>query len=255
MHRTEYTFAGTVLEFWYATHLADVFTGKKLINALRDIGPAEGFVHSADAVVYVDNHDIQRNNPETLSFYQPFEYQQAIIFMLAHDYGIVRLMTSYEFGDDTGIGPPTKRDNIDSIRSPFDDAADDDEDDTHRGWVAEHRWPPIVQMVGWRMAVIDVPITSWRDYSLQQVAFCRGDRGFIAFNGDSTADFQANAIPVCVPPGLYCDVITRDLNGNCGRTVMVDANRTANIFIANAQKAKDVGDLPILAIHVEAMMV
>lgn len=41
-------------------------------------------------------------------------------------------------------------------------------------------------MVGFRKAVEGTALTNWWDNQSNQIAFCRGDKGFIAINGDNT---------------------------------------------------------------------
>lgn len=242
-HRTEYTFVGTVCEMSYASLLGMAFGGQLPISSLYTIGPANGFVHSSDALVYVDNHDAQRQpsnrSDPTLSFRQPQRYQMAVAFALAFDYGIVRLMSSYEF-DRFEDGPPMEP-GTERIRSPF----DTDWAPGERRWVAEHRWPTTVQMVGWRNAVGSEPLRDWRSFGFQRIAFCRGARGFVAFNVDDDRAFDMR-LHVCVPPGKYCNVWTRGRDGDasqCAEHVMVDEKRMAQVFI------QSVG---VVAIHVEA---
>lgn len=241
--RTEYTFVGTVAEINYSTRLMQAFTGTLPMSSLHRIGPADGFVHSSDAVVYVDDHDSQRSN-QTLSYREPPVYQSAVAFMLAHDYGIARLMSSFTFRT-FAEGPPVVN-GTEQIRSPFAETAADD-DTAANVWVAEHRWPIIAQMVGWRNAVGDRPMGRWRAFGLQQVSFCRGARGFVAFNGDDDVDF-VRRLNVCVPPGRYCNVIRRTMDGECaaGGYVEVDVDRMADVFIAGNETVR------VLAIHVEA---
>lgn len=110
------------------------------------------------------------------------------------------------------------------------------------GWVCEHRWPQIKNMIKFRNTVRDAPIYSWWDNDKNQIAFCRGTRGFIAFNNeDNDMDEE---IFTCLPSGTYCDIITGDVvNRKCtGTEVKVDENGVAQI-----QVAKDVG---VLAIHI-----
>lgn len=245
--RTEYTFVGTVCEVGYASRLGLAFSGQSPLSSMQHFGPANGFLFSSDAVVYVDNHDIQRQPPaddgniRTLSFRQPFRFQMATAFMLAHDYGHVRLMSSYEFGEN-GAGPPTVP-GSEEILSPF-----DADNTTARGWINEHRWTTVVEMVGWRNAVAGEAMRGWRSFGFQQVCFCRGQKGFVAFNGYDDRDF-AETLNVCVPEGVYCDVISRGPDGVCAKSVRVDAHRMASVFIAGG-----VDRVGVVAIHVGAMM-
>lgn len=161
--------------------------------------------------------------------------------MLAHDYGHVRLMSSYDFRDFES-GPPTVA-GSEEIRSPFDDV----DNSTDGGWINEHRWSTVIEMVGWRNAVAGEAMRRWRSFGFQQVCFCRGHKGFVAFNGYEDRDFE-ETLSVCVPEGVYCDVISRGPDGVCAKYVRVDGNRKASVFIAGG-----VDRVGVVAIHVGAM--
>ena len=75
-------------------------------------------------------------------------------------------------------------------------------------------------MVEFRNVVAGTSIENWWSNDDQQIAFCRGNKGFIVFTnwGDVERDLQT-----CLPPGIYCDVISGKLvGGNCtGKSVTV----------------------------------
>ena len=62
-------------------------------------------------------------------------YKMAAAFMLAWPYGIPRIMSSYQFTEDW-TGPPSG--------SPGRDAT------CQNGWICEHRWRQVTNMVAWR---------------------------------------------------------------------------------------------------------
>lgn len=110
------------------------------------------------------------------------------------------------------------------------------------GWVCEHRWPEIRNMIKFRNVVGTAPVNSWWDNNRNQIAFCRGTRGFIAFNIES---YELNMkLFTCMPSGIYCDIITGEMvNGKCsGNQVVVDENGEAVIRIAPG--------IGVLAIHI-----
>ncbi|KFB41218.1 AGAP002318-PA-like protein [Anopheles sinensis] len=123
----------------------------------------------------------------------------ATAFMLAHPFGIVRIMSSFSFAD-SEQGPP--QDANENLISPTFNA----DNSCGGGWVCEHRWRQIYNMVGFRNAVAGTQINDWWDNGNYQMAFCRGGRGFIAFNLESF-DLNQN-LQTCLPPGTYCDVIS-----------------------------------------------
>lgn len=97
-------------------------------------------------------------------------------------------------------------------------------------------------MIQFRSAVATAPVTSWWDNNGNQIAYCRGTRGFIAFNNEPHE--LKMKLFTCLPSGIYCDAITGEmLNGQCsGTTVHVDENGEADVSIAP--------DIGVLAIHI-----
>lgn len=112
------------------------------------------------------------------------------------------------------------------------------------GWVCEHRWNPIVKMVEFKNAVSGTGVDKWWDNDNNQIAFCRGNRGFIAFNGEPHP--LNTLLDTCLPPGMYCDIISgENQNGRCtGASVRVGSDSKALINISNR------GHDGVLAIHV-----
>lgn len=114
------------------------------------------------------------------------------------------------------------------------------------GWICEHRWRQMYNMIGFKNAVFGTSINDWWSNNDQQIAFCRGGKGFIAFTnwGDLKQTLQT-----CLPAGVYCDVISGELdkNGRCtGKTVQVEGNGKAHIQLLAHE------DDGVLAIHVNA---
>lgn len=143
--------------------------------------------------------------------------------MLAHTYGIPRVMSSFSFTD-FNSGPPT--DKNENILSP-----DIKADNTcGNGWICEHRWREIYNMVKFRNTVNETKIESWWDNGNYQISFCRGNSGFIAINLEKH-DLD-KILHVCLPNGVYCDIISGDLiNGKCtGKKIHVE-NGNAHITI------------------------
>ncbi|NXT03689.1 AMYP amylase, partial [Jacana jacana] len=110
----------------------------------------------------------------------------AVGFMLAHPYGFTRVMSSFrwarhfENGKDVNdwIGPPSNSDgSTKSVTINADTTCGND-------WVCEHRWRQIKNMVIFRNVVDGQPFSNWWDNGSNQVAFGRGNKGFIVFNND-----------------------------------------------------------------------
>lgn len=100
------------------------------------------------------------------------------------------------------------------------------------GWVCEHRWRQIYNMVQFKNAVEGTTATNWWDNGNNQIAFSRGNRGFIVFNlesGTLSGTFQTG-----LPAGTYCDVASGSKVGtSCtGSTITVDGSGNASITLA-----------------------
>lgn len=242
-NRNEYTHLGTVTEFRYSAEIGQAFSGLNELKWLVDWGTAWNFVASELALVFVDNHDNQRGHGgggDTILNYKLLkEYKMATAFALAHTFGIVRLMSSFNFNT-TDMGPPA--DVNGNIISPVFTVNGECE----YGWVCEHRWADIYQMVDFRNVVKGTKITNWWDNGRNQIAFCRGDAGFIAFNGE-TSQFSGS-FQTDLPPGKYCDIISgTNVNGICsGLTLVVDASKVVQIY--NWESTEE----GVLAIHIGA---
>lgn len=161
----------------------------------------------------------------------------ATAFELAHPYGTTRVMSSYLF-DDPSVGPPAHSNG--TIISPHINSTKQ----CTNGWVCEHRWHQIYQMVIFRNVAKHSPVANWWDNGNNQLAFSRGELGFIAINNESH-DLREN-LTTGLPAGKYCDVISGQVEGNkcSGKTVEVRKDGTALIEIpANAHDG-------VLAIHI-----
>ncbi|KAK4033049.1 glycoside hydrolase superfamily [Parachaetomium inaequale] len=183
---TEYIGNGDVQEFRYAFDLKRVFNNEKLAY-LRNYGEVWGYMSSSVAGVFVDNHDTERNG-QTLSYKDNAKYTLATVFMLAYPYGAPDINSGYEFSD-TDAGPP----NNGVVNACWQDS-----------WKCQHAWPEIMRMVAFRNAVRGQGVTNWWDNGNNQIAFGRGNQGFVAINkegGSLTRTFQTS-----LPAGTYCDV-------------------------------------------------
>lgn len=166
----------------------------------------------------------------------------ATAFHLAWTYGVPRIMSSFYF-ENRDVGPPS--DSNKNILAPTFDA----NGQCNNGWVCEHRWPRIAQMIGFRNAAYGTGVTNWWDNGNNQIAFSRGNRAFIAFNGQFGVDL-VQSLQTGLPAGTYCDVATGAKSGNSctGGTVTVAANGMASISLsASAPQG-------FLAIHADARL-
>lgn len=215
------------------------------MNHLSNWGPAWGFLPSNEALVFVDNHDNQRGHgaggDDILTYKNPKQYKMATAFMLAHSYGIARVMSSFSFTN-TDAGPPA--DGSGNIVSPTFNA----DGSCSGGWVCEHRWRQIKNMIGFRNAVAGTSIANWWDNGSNQIAFSRGNKGFIAFNNQGSNLNQS--LNTGLPAGTYCDIISGSKSGSSctGTSVVVNASGVATITINSG------ADDGVLAIHVNAKL-
>ncbi|XP_059710394.1 pancreatic alpha-amylase-like [Haemorhous mexicanus] len=253
---SDYFENGRVTEFKYGAKLGTVlrkWDGEKMAY-LKNWGEGWGFVPSDRALVFVDNHDNQRGHgaggASILTFWDARLYKMAVGFMLAHPYGFTRVMSSFrwprhfENGKDVNdwYGPPSYSDgSIKPVTINPDTTCGND-------WVCEHRWRQIRNMVIFRNVVDGEPFSNWWDNGSNQVAFGRGNKGFIIFNND---DWNMNVnVQTGLPGGTYCDVISgqKENNSCTGKQVFVSGDGMANFQINT-----DVED-PFIAIHVDAKL-
>lgn len=239
--RDEYTSLGPITEFRFSAEIGRAFRGGNQLRWLQNWGTRWGFVQSQNALVFVDNHDNQRGHggggTNVLTYKQARQYKMATGFALAHPYGNVRMMSSFHFehGDQ---GPP--QDAAGNLVSPsiLPDGS------CGNGWVCEHRWRQITNMISFRNAAGNTPISWWWDNGSNQISMCRGNRAFAAWNNDYH-DLNMR-LRTCLPPGQYCDIISGQRVGNkcTGLNITVASDEGAQIIIP--RNAED----GFVAIHV-----
>ncbi|XP_058813299.1 alpha-amylase A-like [Topomyia yanbarensis] len=243
--REEYTHLGTITEFRYSAEIGRVFRGYDMLKWLSSWGEGWGFLPSPLALVFIDNHDNQRGHgaggENVLTYKDSKRYKMATAFMLAHPFGIPRIMSSFAF-EESDQGPP--QDANGNLISP----SINDDNSCGNGWICEHRWRQIYNMVEFRNTVRGTSLNDWWDNGGQQIAFCRGGKGFVAFNNEGY-DFY-HYLQTCLPAGNYCDVIHGSkVDGSCtGSVISVGNNGFANIYIA-----ADAYD-GVLALHINARL-
>ncbi|XP_001653284.2 alpha-amylase A [Aedes aegypti] len=240
----EYTSLGTITEYRFSETIGSIFGGQQRLASLINWGQPWGFPSSERTLVFVDNQVNQRNhgagNRHVLTYKDGKHYVMAVAFMLAHPYGIPRIMSSYAFNNDDHGPPADANGNIISPTITSDGMCSNN-------WICEHRLNPIANMIGFRNAIAGTGITHWVDNGANQMAFCRGNRGFIMFNLEGT-DFD-QTMQTCLPAGIYCDVITGKVGegGICtGYSIEVDENGLARIYVSAF------GAYNVLAIHVNS---
>lgn len=100
-----------------------MFRGWDKLTWLLNWGTGWGFMDGTNALVFVDNHDNQRGHGaggnSILTYKNSKQYKMAVAFMLAHPYGVPRLMSSFYF-DDSEAGKSTNRNSKTSIKNALD---------------------------------------------------------------------------------------------------------------------------------------
>ncbi|GIE32636.1 alpha-amylase [Actinoplanes italicus] len=197
---TEYTGTGDVQEFRFARDLKRVFLNENLAY-LSNFGASWGYLPSNQAATFVDNHDTERGG-DTLSYKNGSAYTLAQVFTLAWPYGAPDVNSGYEFSNHDA-GPP----NNGAVNACYAD-----------GWKCQHAWRQIGNMVGFRNATRGTAVTNWWSNGADQIAFSRGNKGYVAINHEGsslTRTFQTS-----LPAGTYCDVQHGDptANGGCSGT-------------------------------------
>ena len=236
---------GTVTEFRYSAEIGKAFRGRNQLKWLRNFGPDWGFLASTSALTFIDNHDNQRGHgaggDDVLTYKDDRQYKMASAFHLAYPYGIPRIMSSFSFTN-TDAGPPA--DGNGNLISPTING----DGSCGGGWVCEHRWRQIANMIGFLNAVKGTSLTNWWDNGNSQIAFGRGNRGFIVINGQT--ENLSQSLSTGLSAGTYCDVISGSKSGtSCtGSSITVGSDGRASFTIAG--NAAD----GVLAIHVDAKL-
>jgi len=214
INANDYTGNGLVSEFKYPMALVEAFDGRHL-DGISDLASRPGFLPTDKAVVFVDNHDIQRGHAgagHVLNYKSGRLYELANVFMLAWPYGYPMVMSSYRF-DDGDQGPPNS--------SPVDVESKECND----AWVCEHRMPAIAGMVEFRNATDGVPVTNWEALNSAAIAFGRGEYGHVLINvGDEPVRAQ---VSTSMAPGEYCNVVTQC----AGDPVSVGSNGMIDVLL------------------------
>ena len=214
----EYLGNGSVTEFKYPIAMIEAFEGGQL-GALSDLDTRAGFLPADKAVVFIDNHDLQRGHAGdgVLNYKHGELYDLANVFMLAWPYGYPKVMSSYQF-EDGDQGPPESRPITNGKCS--------------EGWVCEHRRVERTGMVGFRKVTGGMPVTNWQAFGEEVISFGRGDKGQVIINISSeTVD---GTFATDMKAGEYCNVVAADAKQNdcTGSTVVVVEGGILQVSVA-----------------------
>ncbi|CAF3818143.1 unnamed protein product [Rotaria sp. Silwood1] len=218
---TDYTWIGRVSEFRYGKYLSEVVRKKfgQKLKYLNNFGTGWGMIPDGDAQIMIDNHDNQRG----------------------HGYPVI--MSSYYFERNNDFqGPPSDG------NGNTNDVVINADLSCGGGWICEHRWRQIYNMVRFRNTAAFQPVQNWWDNGNNQIAFSRGNKAFIAINNDDYGLDQW--LQTGLPQGQYCDVISGNLEqGRCtGKVITVQGDGRTKVTISNIEED------PMIAIHVDAKL-
>jgi alpha-amylase len=202
--KTEYYSNGNVIEFEYGRQVGAKFLERngQTIAQLETLGESWRLAPSEKAVVFIDNHDKQRGHGgggTYITYKDGRLYDLANIFMLAFPYGYPQIMSSYDFST-PDQGPPADQ------NGHTQDVYQNGKANCFGVWKCEHRHPAIAAMVEFRHITASVPnITHWWTNGSDQIAFGRGDRGFVVINRASTP--LTHTLQTGLTPGTYCNIL------------------------------------------------
>jgi alpha-amylase len=219
----QYLDNGRVTNFKYGLYVAAaVKKNGQNFKYFGTFGQSWGMWADNDVLNFIDNHDNQRGSGgggSILTYKDGDGYIMGVTFMLAYPYGYPRVMSSYYFSY-SDQGPPGGSPSFNG----------DNTCNAQSGWVCEHRWPAIRNMVEFRShvgtaAMLDVVTDEHR------IAFRRGNAGFFGLNNQGGAWSQR--FQTGLPAGTYCDLISGGPeNGRCkGAWTTVDGSGFAQISI------------------------
>lgn len=206
---SEYTALGQVTEYRYARKLSEYFTNT--LAAVKDLESDGSLLASSEAAVFVANMDSERGSGgfTSLNYKSGNIYRLANILMLSLPYGSPTIHSSYQFAS-------------------FDQGAPKSEV-CASGWNCEQRDPAIANMVLFNNVVGNGALTNWWDDGDNQIAFGRGDKGFVVINNSPKPLVQS--LQTSLPAGEYCNIVAG--NDYCsGDYVTVDAKGVASVKLA-----------------------
>lgn len=200
LHYKDYSYLGDVNVFEVPFLIGQAFQ-KKMLRSLFKIMPNNMLPSSESAVVFIENHDLQRiDSPLILSLQKnSVLYRLAQVFLLGWPYGYPQLFSGYKFSN-FNEGPPLESSGyVKKILSPNGNSCEEP-------WLCEHRLPEIRKMVEFRNQTNSYFAASnlWSDSS-ERIAFGRGPYGMVLING-SNSPWQVR-IPTQMEMGSYCNIL------------------------------------------------
>ena len=237
--RSDYFPIGTVNEFQFTYAMRDAWrdangsspsTIPTMMGTWNNWGGTWGFVQPTNATVFVNNWDTERNGSSldasnytgaTNDTQGSHRYDLANIFMLAQGYGEAQLHSGFRF---------TNQDQDRPSASPYANGVAQ----INVNWDFIHRWGDIAPMVKFRSAAHGQAQQNWVTGNANQIAFGRGNVGFVALNNTTAA--WSRSFYTGLPAGTYCNVVhgVKNAAGTAcaSDSVTVDASGNASITVA-----------------------
>jgi alpha-amylase len=215
---------GNLLGFDYATQIHDAFKSYNNppndgnIGDLKIFGADSGLLPSNKELVFVENHDTERNG-STLN-YKDTNNTIANEFMLAWPQGRPEVYASFAWNTSDDSPPADANGFVTNTNCD------------NGTWVCVDRYTGVRNLVGFHNYVGNAPVTNWYDDGVNLIAFSRGSRGWISINNETTA--QTHTFSTGLGSGTYCDIIHGSIsNGSCsGPTVTVNSHGRATVTVA-----------------------
>ena len=225
---SNYVQNGTVTEFGFKSEMNQAFKDK--IANLKGLDERlSKDLSSEDANVFVTNWDTARNEG-ALTYKDGAKYQLANAFMLAYDYGTPRLISDYKWSNTDDGAPGATATSVPDV--DMDKACSTNDSD----WNCEQRWTSTRGMIALRNYVNGTEVTDWQDDGGDNIAFSRGNKGFIAINNgknDKDASYTTS-----LADGEYCNVYA---TMDCSKTVTVKDGKVEATVPAHSAIALYVG--------------
>ena len=227
--RSDYFPVGTINEFQFTYAMRDAWRGANgsspstiptMMGTWNNWGGTWGFVQPANATVFVDNWDTERNGGSlnasnytgaTNDTQGSHRYDLANIFMLAQGYGEAQLQSGFRFSSNDQDRPSA---------SPYSNGVAQ----INVNWDFVHRWGDIYPMVKFRSAARNQAQANWVTGNANQIAFSRGNVGFVALNNSTAAWTQT--FYTGLPAGTYCNIVHG--LANSGATACTSDSVTVN---------------------------
>lgn len=193
---------GDLNVFPYAYGVGQAFKNGDL-RSLPDL-PSRLGVNSSDAVVFLENHDLERRPPEetVIPFVkEPELHRLALVFLLTYPYGYPQLYSGYHY-QSYDQGPPLKRDGF--TASPAGPAGKGGS--CVAPWTCAHRDPKTLALVNFRNRTDSAFYAS--DISRPRVgvlSYGRGSLGHVVINASLREEFID--VKTQLSPGRHCSVL------------------------------------------------